>query len=73
MAYMIPVIRHVESQRKVQEGEGPIALVMTPTRELARQVYAEFKAFCKPLGIRVLSVYGGLGVQTQLSDLKKGA
>lgn len=46
---------------------------MIPTRELARQVYAEFKAFCKPMGIRCLAVYGGLGVQTQLSDLKKGA
>ena len=73
MAYMIPVIRHIEEQRKVAEGEGPIALIMTPTRELARQVYAEFKAFCKPIGIRVISVYGGLGMQTQLSDLRKGA
>jgi ATP-dependent RNA helicase DDX46/PRP5 len=46
---------------------------MTPTRELARQVYLEAKAFTKSTTIRVVSVYGGLSVQSQLGDLKKGA
>jgi len=46
---------------------------MTPTRELARQVYLEAKVFCKPLGIRVIAVYGGLAVQGQLADFRQGA
>jgi ATP-dependent RNA helicase DDX46/PRP5 len=46
---------------------------MTPTRELARQVYLEAKVFTKSTTIRVVSVYGGLSVQSQLGDLKKGA
>jgi superfamily II DNA/RNA helicase len=46
---------------------------MTPTRELARQVYLEAKTFLKLTPVRVISVYGGLSVQSQLADLKKGA
>ena len=46
---------------------------MTPTRELARQVYLEAKTFCKPLGIRVIACYGGQSVQTQIADFKQGA
>ena len=46
---------------------------MTPTRELARQVYIEAKHFCKPLGLRVIAVYGGQSVQTQLSEFRQGA
>ena len=45
---------------------------MTPTRELARQVYLEAKAFCKPLNIRVIACYGGQSVQTQIADFKQG-
>jgi ATP-dependent RNA helicase DDX46/PRP5 len=46
---------------------------MTPTRELARQVYIEAKNFCKHLGIRVIACYGGQAVQTQIADFKQGA
>jgi hypothetical protein len=33
----------------------------------------EAKAFCKMTSIKILAVYGGLGVQGQLADFKKGA
>lgn len=46
---------------------------MTPTRELARQVYLEAKNFCKSLNIRVIAVYGGQSVQNQIADFKEGA
>lgn len=36
-------------------------------------MYLEAKAFCKPIGLRVIAVYGGQSVQTQLSDFKQGA
>lgn len=67
------MIKHASSQRPVEEGEGPIGLIMTPTRELAHQVYIEAKKFCKSSKLRVVDVYGGKNVQKQLSDLKKGA
>ena len=31
-AYLLPMIKHASSQRPVEESEGPIGLIMTPTR-----------------------------------------
>jgi ATP-dependent RNA helicase DDX46/PRP5 len=46
---------------------------MSPTRELAYQIYVETKAFCKVLGLSCICVHGGSGVGGQLSELRKGA
>ena len=42
---------------------------MTPTRELALQIYRECKKFCKPLNLRVVCVYGGTGISEQVSGI----
>ena len=39
---------------------------MTPTRELALQIFRECKKFCKPLGLRAACVYGGTGISEQV-------
>ena len=39
---------------------------MTPTRELAMQIFRECKKFAKPLGLRVICVYGGTGISEQV-------
>ena len=46
---------------------------MTPTRELALQIFRECKKFCKPVGLRVACVYGGTGISEQIAELKRGA
>ena len=46
---------------------------MSPTRELAMQTYKEANKFCRHLNIRVVCVYGGVGISDQIADLKKGA
>ena len=40
-------------QRELRRGEGPIALVLVPTRELALQIYTETKRYCKVYNIEV--------------------
>ena len=40
---------HIMDQRELRRGEGPIALVLVPTRELALQIYTETKRYCKVL------------------------
>lgn len=37
LAYMLPAIVHIQHQKRLQRGEGPIVLVLAPTRELAQQ------------------------------------
>ena len=73
LAFLLPMFRHILVQPPLQEGDGPIGLIMAPARELAFQIFNEAKKFCKSLGLRVACVYGGAGVAEQIADLKRGA
>lgn len=35
LAYLLPMLRHIQDQRPLKNEEGPIALILVPTRELA--------------------------------------
>ena len=50
-----------------------VALIMSPTRELAMQTGKECKRFAKVLGLSVVCVYGGTGISEQIAELKRGA
>uniref|UniRef100_A0A8C5QEP2 Probable ATP-dependent RNA helicase DDX46 n=1 Tax=Leptobrachium leishanense TaxID=445787 RepID=A0A8C5QEP2_9ANUR len=73
IAFLLPMFRHIMDQRPLEEAEGPIAVIMTPTRELALQITKECKKFSKTLGLRVVCVYGGTGISEQIAELKRGA
>ncbi|XP_016430959.1 probable ATP-dependent RNA helicase DDX46 isoform X1 [Sinocyclocheilus rhinocerous] len=73
IAFLLPMFRHILDQRPLGEAEGPIAMIMTPTRELALQITKECKKFSKSLGLRVVCVYGGTGISEQIAELKRGA
>ncbi|KAL0994809.1 hypothetical protein UPYG_G00127430 [Umbra pygmaea] len=73
IAFLLPMYRHIMDQRPLEEGEGPISVIMTPTRELALQITKECKKFSKPLNLRVVCVYGGTGISEQIAELKRGA
>lgn len=53
IAFLLPMFRHIKDQRALKTMEGPIAMIMTPTRELATQIFKECKPFLKALGLRV--------------------
>jgi ATP-dependent RNA helicase DDX46/PRP5 len=53
MAFLIPMFRHIKDQRPIEQMEGPIAMIMTPTRELAVQIHRDCKPFLKVLNLRV--------------------
>ena len=73
LAFVIPMLRHIKYQDPLREGDGPIAIIMVPTRELALQVYNESKMLCKTLNIRCACIYGGGNLSGQLANLKRGA
>eukprot|EP01113_Clastostelium_recurvatum_P031282 TRINITY_DN3888_c4_g1_i6.p1 TRINITY_DN3888_c4_g1~~TRINITY_DN3888_c4_g1_i6.p1 ORF type:complete len:1106 (-),score=318.86 TRINITY_DN3888_c4_g1_i6:178-3450(-) len=72
LAFLLPMLRHILDQPPIEEGEGPIGLIMAPTRELALQIFEECKKFTRPLGLVTLCVYGGALVGEQIADLKRG-
>jgi ATP-dependent RNA helicase DDX46/PRP5 len=73
LAFLLPMFRHLLAQRPLAFGEGPIGLVLCPTRELCLQTADEAKKFKKALGIRTVPIYGGGPLVTQIAQLKRGA
>ncbi len=67
-AYLLPVLEQMDRQKNVCQ-----VLVLVPTRELASQVYKEASLLVGDTGIKVVSVYGGVGYKSQLESLRDGA
>lgn len=67
------MFRHIKDQRALDPLDGPISLIMTPTRELAVQIHRECKPFLKALNLRAVCAYGGSPIKDQIADLKRGA
>lgn len=73
LAFVLPMLRHIKDQPPVVPGDGPIGLIMAPTRELVQQIHNDIKKFSKAVGLRCVPVYGGSGVAQQISELKRGS
>ncbi|XP_078576628.1 putative ATP-dependent RNA helicase DDX46 isoform X2 [Branchiostoma floridae x Branchiostoma japonicum] len=73
LAFLIPMFRHILDQRPLEDTEGPIGVIMTPTRELALQITKECKKFTRHMNLKVVCVYGGTGISEQIAELKRGA
>lgn len=73
IAFLIPMFRHIKDQRPLENMEGPVGLIMTPTRELATQIHKDCKPFLKALNLRAVCAYGGAPIKDQIADLKRGA
>jgi len=56
----------------LEHGDGPIVLVLAPTRELAIQIKEECDKFGKSSSIKNTCVYGGVPKYSQVQDLRKG-
>jgi superfamily II DNA/RNA helicase len=68
LAFGIPLVAGID-----RAGPGrPTALVLVPTRELARQVADELTWLGRPRKRRVFAVYGGAGFGPQLQALRRG-
>lgn len=73
IAFLIPMFRHIRDQRPLESTDGPVGLIMTPTRELATQIHKDCKPFLKAMGLRAVCAYGGAPIKDQIADLKRGA
>lgn len=74
LAFLLPLFRHIMAQPELEEDDGPIAIIMTPTRELCMQIGKEIRKFQRALKrIRSVCVYGGTGISEQIAELKRGA
>jgi len=73
LAFLVPAMVHISAQAPLRRGDGPIALILTPTRELAQQVQEEAKKFGGTMNCRTVAVYGGAPKNGQLRQIQSGA
>lgn len=73
MAFLLPMFRHIKDQPPLKDNDGPVGLIMTPTRELAVQIHRDCKPFLKMMGLRSVCAYGGAPIRDQIAELKRGA
>eukprot|EP00300_Choanocystis_sp_HF-7_P004733 c13679_g1_i1.p1 GENE.c13679_g1_i1~~c13679_g1_i1.p1 ORF type:complete len:556 (+),score=131.14 c13679_g1_i1:547-2214(+) len=73
VAFVLPTIMHILDQPPLKAKDGPIALIMAPTRELCQQIHQECKKFGKPFGLRAVAVFGGAQRHEQSLELRNGA
>ncbi|CAL9733290.1 ATP-dependent RNA helicase Dbp2p [Monosporozyma servazzii] len=73
LSYCLPGIVHINAQPLLQPGDGPIVLVLAPTRELAVQIQTECSKFGHSSRIRNTCVYGGVPKSQQIRDLHRGS
>ncbi|CAI7574074.1 unnamed protein product [Penicillium bialowiezense] len=77
-AFLLPLLCYISELPRLDENEwrkndGPYAIVLAPTRELAQQIEIEAKKFTQPLGFNVVSIVGGHSIEEQAYSLRDGA
>lgn len=63
---------HLLDQQPVKKLEGPIGLILCPTRELCQQVYSETKRYGRLFDVSISTVLGGENKHEQFKELRKG-
>ncbi|CAB3365153.1 Hypothetical predicted protein [Cloeon dipterum] len=72
LAYVLPSVVHINNQQPLSKGDGPIALVLAPTRELAQQIQQVAIDFGTSSFIRNTCIFGGAPKGPQARDLERG-
>lgn len=66
-AFALPILN-----RLLKGPRGRVrTLIIAPTRELAEQIHSTFKILGRQTGLRSVAVYGGVGINSQIQELKR--
>ena len=71
-AFALPILQRLYQERPAGKTRNIRALILTPTRELALQIQENFVAYGKGLPLRSCVIFGGVGQQPQVEQLKRG-
>lgn len=71
-AFALPILHRLATNPKRLEPKFPRALILTPTRELAIQIYDSFQVYGKNLKLRHTVIFGGVGQGPQVKALRNG-
>jgi len=74
LSYLLPLIVHIQAQPIVKRGEGPIGLILAPTRELTLQINGEITKYIESnpeIQLKNCAVYGGSDRHRQIHSLRQ--
>jgi superfamily II DNA/RNA helicase len=72
-AFVLPVLARLATSGTKRRPNHPRALILAPTRELATQIQASITPLADALGLRSMTIFGGVGHAPQVNGLRKGA
>ncbi|KAF2474834.1 pre-mRNA-splicing ATP-dependent RNA helicase PRP28 [Lindgomyces ingoldianus] len=75
-AFLLPLLVYIQKLPPLDasnRNDGPYALILAPTRELAQQIETEAKKFATPLGFKTAVLVGGHSIEEQSFSLRDGA
>ncbi|MDD3191569.1 MAG: DEAD/DEAH box helicase [Bacilli bacterium] len=70
-AFAIPILQQIQAKKRTDQ-KNIQALILTPTRELAAQIYDNFIQFSRHLPIKCAVIFGGVSQKPQTLALSKG-
>lgn len=71
--FTLPLLEKLSQNTKATTGRRPVrALILTPTRELAAQVFESVRTYSKYLPLRATVVFGGVSINPQMMKLRGG-
>jgi ATP-dependent RNA helicase RhlE len=71
--FALPLLQLLHNQPSPKKPHPIRALILTPTRELAMQVYESFRIYGKHLPLFSEVVFGGVSIHSQIKRLQQGA
>ena len=66
LAYLLPLVQRIQTERDEVQ-----ALILTPTRELSKQVFDVLKSLASVRGVDAADVIGGRTIENQIQKLKR--
>jgi superfamily II DNA/RNA helicase len=72
IAFGIPVVAALAAAKRTVRGGSIRALVLVPTRELATQVHATLQPLATAMGLKTMTIFGGVGQGPQVAALRRG-
>ncbi|GIX64295.1 DEAD box polypeptide 17 [Babesia caballi] len=72
LAFLLPAVVHINAQHLLRPGDGPIVLVLAPTRELVEQIRQQCTQFGSSSRIKSSVAYGGVPKRQQMYELRRG-
>ncbi|KAF9887567.1 RNA-dependent ATPase [Aspergillus nanangensis] len=75
LAFGLPCLKKIQDSIKKSKPKAfrPVAVIISPTRELAMQIHDQLQSYAGPVNVKVACIFGGVRKDEQRADLKTAA